>query len=150
MSSFCRSVASLLFFCYKKPFQTVRRSETKVQKYDGTRRLSGDGARRRSERARRKNDSATVRRGEATERRNDRARRRSDDTILLFFCYGLTTPNAAPIEIHVNCLIPWADFTPFRQYPHIVSHIMTKPDLSFFKNRFDICLVTRQILSYSP
>ena len=32
MSSFCRSVASLLFFCYKKPFQTVGRSETKVQK----------------------------------------------------------------------------------------------------------------------
>ena len=112
MSSFCRSVASLLFFCYKKPFQTVRRSETKVQKYDGTRRRS-DRARRRSERARRKNDRATVRRSEATERRNDRARRRNDDTILLFFCYGLTTPNAAPIEIHVNCLNSMDRFHPF-------------------------------------
>ena len=49
--------------------------------------------------------------------------------------FGLTTPNAAPIEY---------DFTPFQQYPPIVSHIMTKPDLSFFKKQvrymFGICL----------
>ena len=64
MSSFCRSVAWLLFFFYKKPFQTVRRSETEAQKYDGTRRQSE--ANERGERT--------------TERRYDGARRRSDGT----------------------------------------------------------------------
>ena len=145
MSSFCRSVASLLFFCYKKPISngTTERDEgTKVRRNEATERRS-EAKERKSEAKERQSDDTTERGDGATERQ-------SEATILLFFCYGLTTPNAAPIEIHVNCLNSMGRFHPFST---ISTYSVAYHDKTWsvpFKNRFDICLVTRQILSYSP
>ena len=56
------------------------------------------------------------------------------NTYLEVIKWGVTTPNAAPIEIHVNCLNSMGRFFD-NIHIIIVSHIMTKPDLSIFKKQ---------------
>ena len=70
----------------------------------------------------------------------------------------LTTPNTAPIEIHVNCLNSMGPFRWFEAFQfHLFSTLYTCSSarnlIFLFKNtlnRSDIYLVARQILSYSP
>ena len=65
--------------------------------------------------------------------------------------WGITTPNAAPIEIHVNCLNSMGWFHPFLTIStySVAYYDKTWPVVFQEQVRY-ICLITRQILGYSP